>query len=466
MTDSLEIPGYQIQSVLGEGGMATVYLSIQESLERQIALKVMHSAPVMDKTFCARFIEEGKTVARLRHPSIVNIYDIGCHNNTYYMAMEYVDGGSLTDRLKSPLGAQEALTIIRSIAGALGYAHEHGFVHRDIKPANILFREGGEATLTDFGIAKALESDKQLTQMGYAIGTPEYMSPEQARAAKLDGRSDLYSLGIVLYELLTGKRPFSSDDAFATALMHLNQPAPPLPEHLSVYQPIVDRLLAKNPDERYADARQLIQALDNVMGNRAVEYGPGSDDRTVMAPSSRVYDPGNRSDSSVEAAAGTSAAQTPVNSAEAPTEIGVPGGAGDLAAEPVLPGGAQTIPGKRWFVALLVLVPVFALAGLGYYFYADSWRSVQEPESAAQVSGKKTGVEVPVAADPPRRDAASQERINRLLQGAEAHMAIGRLKEPPGANAWDAYQMVLSMDPDNQAARQGIQEIERLESSE
>jgi len=461
MTAPLEIPGYKIESVLGEGGMATVYLSIQESLERKVALKVMNSSLLVDKTFCERFLTEGKTVARLRHPSIVNIYDIGCHDSIYYMAMEYVEGGSLTDRLTTSIGAQEALNVTRSIAGALGYAHLHGFIHRDIKPANILFREGNEATLTDFGIAKALESDKQLTQMGYAIGTPEYMSPEQARAAELDGRSDLYSLGIVLYEMLTGQRPFTSGDAFATALMHLNQPVPALPEHLAIYQPIIDRLLAKNPDDRFEDARQLIQALDSMAGNRTIEYGVDPDDKTLIAPSSRVYDPATMSDSAVGAAIDTRVPKNTVNgAAEALTAAATLARQAETASASVPPDAERKSPSPWRVAAPVAVLSVLTLAGLGFYFYSDSLNTMPE------VAAVKTTATVPaLESSAPDTDTASQGRIKRLLQGAAAHMAIGRLREPPGANAYEAYQMVLGMDPDNLAARQGIQEIEQMEPS-
>jgi len=420
MTAPLEIPGYQIQSVLGEGGMATVYLAVQTSLERPVALKVMSSALLDDKSFCERFLVEGRTVGKLQHPAIVNIYDIGCHDSNYYMAMEYVEGGCLTDRLKTSIGALEALTIIRSIAGALGYAHEHGFVHRDVKPANILFRESGEATLTDFGIAKATESDIQLTQLGCAIGTPEYMSPEQAQAEKLDGRSDLYSLGIVLHELLTGRRPFTSENACATALMHINNPVPVLPGHLAVYQSIIDRLLAKSPDDRFENARHLIQALDNVLGNKTIEYGLDTNDRTRAMPAG-------------------GAANTAI-----PDRVANAGAAAQT---------EQVAGSPLRLVLPLAGVAVLAMTGLGYYLSSDS--RVAIPETTPEVSQPS----------PKPAGSPNQKRIKRLLQVAAAHKAIGRLKEPPGANAYDAYKMVLNIDPDNAEARQGMQEIERTEPS-
>jgi serine/threonine-protein kinase PpkA len=417
MNAAMEISGYQIQSILGEGGMATVYLAIQESLERKVALKVMNASLVEDESFCQRFLDEGKTVAKLRHPAIVTIFDIGCQNSIYYyMAMEYVEGGTLSDRIEQPMGALDALDIIRPIASALGYAHQNGFVHRDVKPANILFRADGSATLTDFGIAKALESDKQLTQRGFAVGTPDYMSPEQARAAKLDGRSDLYSLGIVFYELLTGGRPFVSDDPFATALMHINQAPPRLPDHLATYQPIMDCLLAKNPAERYADARQLINALDVLGSNKSVEYRIDNNDKTLLKPTAAVAE--------IEAVA---AAQT--------------------AAKPVQ---QDNEPRKRF--PLVIAAAVLALSsvaiGLGYVWL----NPVPEPVPGPGPTG-----------GPPSEE---QQRIVNLLEGAEAHKAIGRLREPPGGNAYEAYQMVLAIDPGNQQARRGLREIEQMEPSQ
>jgi serine/threonine-protein kinase PpkA len=419
MNEALDIPGYKIESTLGEGGMATVYLAIQESLERKVALKVMNTSLVMDPSFCQRFLDEGKTIAKLRHPAIVTIYDIGCHNSLYYMAMEYIEGGTLKERLEKPVGVLEALDIIRAIASALGFAHLHSFVHRDVKPANILFRADGSPTLTDFGIAKALESDKQLTQMGYAVGTPEYMSPEQARAAKLDGRSDLYSLGIVFYELLTGTRPFVGNDPFATALMHIDKQPPTLPAHLSIYQPILDRLLAKHPDERFANAGELLNALDAISNNhKSVEYRIDQEDKTVLKSPSAV------DDIVTEAEQGTA----------------------------ILPPEVDAGSGRRFPViavaAGLMLALMLAL-GVAYVRY--------QPESPGGPDREPPESQVP---------SAVQKRIDRLLESAEAHRAIGRLREPPGANAYDAYQMVLDLDPGNARARRGLREIEQAESAQ
>ena len=225
-----KIPGYSISELIGEGGMAKVYLATQESLERTVALKILlPSMMAVDSTISERFLKEGRIVAQLNHPNIVTVYDIGKASSFYYMAMEYINGGTLKDRLENDISIQDPLDIIRQIAKALGYAHQHDVVHRDVKPANILFREDGSVVLSDFGIAKALTSHTNLTMPGVTAGTPHYMSPEQARGEPVDSRCDLYSLGVVFYEILTREKPFSADDPFATVMCHISTPIPKLP---------------------------------------------------------------------------------------------------------------------------------------------------------------------------------------------------------------------------------------------
>ncbi|AZE97373.1 Serine/threonine protein kinase PpkA [Pseudomonas orientalis] len=260
----IEIPGYAIEGEIGEGAMANVYLATQRSLERKVALKVMAAALAADPTFCERFLREGKTLARLSHPHTVTIHDIGNVGELYYMAMEYLPNGTLKERIAAGLTPEQGVTLIRQIASALGYAHAQGLVHRDVKPANILFRADGTAVLSDFGIAKSLDDRTQFTQAGFAVGTPSYMSPEQARGQEIDGRADLYALGVVLYEILVGELPYRGTDALSTALAHLTEPLPELPVHHGRYQEVLRKLLAKDPAERFADADALVRALDNL----------------------------------------------------------------------------------------------------------------------------------------------------------------------------------------------------------
>ncbi|MBD9564857.1 serine/threonine-protein kinase [Pseudomonas sp. PDM09] len=263
-TVNILIPGYDIDGEIGEGAMASVYLATQRSLERKVALKVMAAALAADPSFCERFLREGKTLARLSHPHTVTIHDIGHVGELYYMAMEFLPNGTLKERIAAGLTPEKGLIYIRQIASALGYAHGLGLVHRDVKPANILFRADGTAVLSDFGIAKSMDDRTQFTQAGFAVGTPSYMSPEQARGQDIDGRADLYALGVVLYEILVGKLPYTGNDALSTALAHLTEPLPELPVHHGRYQEVLRKLLAKDPAERFPDAAALLQALDNL----------------------------------------------------------------------------------------------------------------------------------------------------------------------------------------------------------
>lgn len=267
---SMNIPGYQIIRELGHGGMATVYLAVQESLGRQVALKVMSPALAADRNFGERFLREGRTVAQLTHSNILAVYDTGSVSHSYYLAMEYVSGGDLKERIRQgAVPPREALAILRQVAAALGYAHGQGFVHRDVKPDNVLFRDNGSVVLTDFGIAKAVGSGTQMTGTGMTIGTAHYMSPEQAQGrSELDGRSDLYSLGIVFYEMLVGRVPYEADNTIGIAMQHVQGVLPELPDYLFTYQPLLDRLLAKNPSDRYVDAEELISAISQLESGR------------------------------------------------------------------------------------------------------------------------------------------------------------------------------------------------------
>ncbi|MBF0284905.1 MAG: protein kinase, partial [Magnetococcales bacterium] len=257
-----EIPGYRIERPLGRGGMAVVYLAVQESLDRRTALKVLGESFNQDESFTERFLKEGRTLAGLNHSNIVPVYDIGKVGASHYLAMEYIGGGDLKSRIRRGLGELEAVEILAQMAQALGFAHSKGIVHRDVKPENLMFREDGTAVLTDFGIAKTVTSATHLTQLGMSIGTPHYMSPEQARGLTVDGRSDLYSLGIIFHQMLTGRVPFDATDSFAIALKQINDPIPQLPPEKAHLQPVLERLLAKNPEDRFARAEELILALE------------------------------------------------------------------------------------------------------------------------------------------------------------------------------------------------------------
>jgi len=262
--DLPNIPGYTLQALIGKGGFAKVYLATQHNLQRQVALKLMNPELVSDADFCERFIREAQDTAELsNHPNIVTIYDADQIGEHYYIAIQYLPGKNLKQLIDAAQPYQHPVNMVIRIADALAYVHAKGYVHRDIKPANILFNEANEAVLSDFGIAKADNRNTQITQFGAIVGTAKYMSPEQARGAELiDGRSDLYSLGVIFFELLTRKPPFSAADPMAVMYMHLNEPVPKLPESQSRYQPIVDKLMAKDPADRYPTGHDLIDDLE------------------------------------------------------------------------------------------------------------------------------------------------------------------------------------------------------------
>lgn len=259
----IDIPDYEVKELLGEGGMATVHLAIHKRLQREVALKIMSSDASSSKAFQKSFILEGRTVAKLEHPHIVKIHDIDSQNGHFYMSMEVLRKGSLKQRLANgKIPISNALRVTAQIADALSYAHRKGYIHRDIKPANIMFREDGSAVLTDFGIAKMQGTTGEMTQMGYIAGTPYYMAPEQATGNnEIDQRADIYSLGIVFYEMLTGTKPYTGSNTVAITYEHVHGPIPTLDGDNSVYQPILDKALAKKPDERFSSIEDFSNAL-------------------------------------------------------------------------------------------------------------------------------------------------------------------------------------------------------------
>jgi serine/threonine protein kinase/tetratricopeptide (TPR) repeat protein len=280
----IDIPGYKLLRTLGKGGMATVYLAQQEIFEREVAIKVMSKTLAEDPSFGQRFFREAKIVSQLMHPNIVTVHDAGVHKGSYYLSMEYIDGHDLK-YLRKKLTLAQKISVVKDIARALDYAGSKGFVHRDIKPENIMFRTGdNSAVLTDFGIARAVKTDLAVTQTGTAIGTPHYMSPEQAKGKSVDHRSDLYSLGVVFYQLLTGRVPYDGESAVAIGIKHITEPLPKLPGSLSQLQPLLNGLLAKSPDDRYQRGGEFLQDLDEI-DMSILRPAPEGSGATVQDPS-------------------------------------------------------------------------------------------------------------------------------------------------------------------------------------
>jgi len=519
--DFPEIPGYEIEKLLGTGGFASVYLARQVMLDRPVALKVMDPKLARDRDFCERFVREARDTAGLgTHPHIVTVHDIGRVRDVYYIAMQYLSGPNLEEIVAANDLQQHPLEIVARIADALGYAHARGFVHRDIKPANILFDESNDAVLSDFGIAKSLDRDTLLTAAGSIIGTARYMSPEQARGLDtIDCRSDLYSLGVVLYELLAGEPPYRSRDPMTLMLKHVTDPVPALPEEEAVHQPLIDRLMAKQPEERYGCGAELLEDIarhldvsgyaDEVfeadvprsriplplaiggsalasalVGGYFVVSGlspTGGDTLDAFFPNAATLD----------VLAEDARARVDVADEEIPrgtdTAVDVPGdvAVADTVASPSVAGGsddgvatigaagtgARVRPGSANDEA-----PGGGVANLGAYapgtvvfdagtpvagpLYIDvvdtAARDAAGLVGAGPAPGHGSSATDVAAIDGPAMSDAELQRLERLLDVAELHELVGRISEPPGSNAIEAYALALEIDPGNSLARNAL----------
>lgn len=352
--DPKAIPGYTIQSEIGQGGMAKVYLAKEGKLERNVALKVMAQSLLTDKSFAERFLREARILASLSHRNIVAVFDVGSHGDYHYMAMELLPGGTLSKKIQMGIPIDVALTYIKDIAAGLHYAAAKNFIHRDIKPENIMFAEDGRAVITDFGIAKSLETTAtKMTMAGTVVGTPHYMSPEQACAEEQDTRSDLYSLGVMVYEILAGRVPFTADSAVSIGIKHLTQPPPPLPQKFAHFQAFIDKALAKKAADRFQTGEEMIAAI------KAIEAKSGDKLGGHTAAVKVAYD--------------------------MPTEIVNSG-------HSIPAASAPASPEKKKPVALLGAAAVAILVAGGAFFYlgSNTGENAAVPETA--------GVEAPVAA--------------------------------------------------------------------
>ncbi|MGH1471343.1 MAG: protein kinase domain-containing protein [Cellvibrionaceae bacterium] len=299
----VDIPGYRIVRMLGKGGMASVYLAIQESFGRKVALKVMNPALSADVKFGQRFLSEAKIVSQLIHPNIVTVYDVGISDGQHYLSMEYVPGLDLKTK-RTSLTIEESLQIVKDVAKALDYASMKGYVHRDVKPENImLHEEDGRAVLMDFGIACLADKSSGMTQTGTAIGTPHYMSPEQAKGRAVDSRSDLYSLGVVLYLLIVGRVPYDADSAVAVGIKHISEPIPRLPNNITILQEIIDKLLAKEPLSRFQTGAELVGDIEALQNNGGAEIKSIANRRSPSGVGSHVTEAPTLISASVKAVA-------------------------------------------------------------------------------------------------------------------------------------------------------------------
>lgn len=255
-------PNYKFGGVIGRGISCTVYIAERVQDGFTVAVKILDRTAAMDPEHMQRFIREGKLVSEIESPQVVQIFEQGFTNKYGYIVMEFFGRGSLKERIDDRvLTLDEIMAHLYDIARGLKAIHKVGIVHRDLKPANVMFRDDGTLALADFGISKRVSEGFELTTAGTVIGTPHYLSPEQAEGRETDQRSDLYSLGVILYEMLTGKKPFHGDTVSALIFQHLHAPIPKLPEDVAHLQPLLGKLMAKNPDDRFSSTAELLNAL-------------------------------------------------------------------------------------------------------------------------------------------------------------------------------------------------------------
>ncbi len=514
-----QIPGYRISKQIGRGGMAVVFLAEQERLDRPVAIKVMRPELDSDGSFGDRFLREARIVAKLTHPNILAIYDVGTAGSYHFMSMELVPGGDLKSRVRSgPIPIPEAINVTRQVAAALHFAHEHGFVHRDVKPENVLFRSNGTVVLSDFGIARAAnDAATRMTVAGAVIGTPSYMSPEQIQGKELDGRSDLYSLGVMFFEILTGAIPYQGDSAITISIKHLRDPIPDLPAHLRRFQGIVNKMLAKAPADRYQSGSDIIRALDEI--ERNPDVAPSNAETELLAPLSGDTNDGGEAATVIQSRQGTASSTKPAGG-RTPLFIGAAiigmsavAGIGYFSTRPETPGTEaltkteQIAPAPVAPAVVEAPAPVAAPspepAAVDQNVAAEANAAAEEKKKqelerklaaekekqrlAAEEKARREEADRRAADDKARRDDAErraaaekeqlrlaaleksrqeeqdrrarEEKLNSLLNQARDYLDSGQLTESRASRALELYREAQRLAPSDDRAQQGPQRV-------
>ncbi len=438
---------YELRHLVARGGMAEVYRAHDRLLDRPVALKILFPELSVDRSFVERFRREAQAAANLSNPNIVPVFDWGEDASTYFIVMEYVDGRALSTILRGagPLHPERAAEIAADVAGALSYAHRHGVVHRDVKPGNVLITDEGAVKVTDFGIARAVNTEESLTQTGAVMGTATYFSPEQAEGRGVDARGDVYSLGVVLFEMVTGRPPFVGESPVAVASKHVRE-APPTPREVNPSVPpaleaIILTCLAKSPDDRYASAEDLRHDLLRFREGRAVQAGADAVAATRPAPPS----PNLSATRAMTAFSGTQSL-------------------------PVVTGPAEVADASHtgWWVALLVVllaalgVVVFFLGRtLGWWHVGTaSATTVQVPSVANDTVGQASAILKARGLKVDPRGAATDATVTRTAPGAGSTVKKGTTIQLYTRNAVPAAISVP--DEQNQSVSIAQQDLRAL----
>ena len=425
---------YRVLNRIGSGGMADVYCAEDTHLGRQVALKVLYRRFAQDAEFVERFRREASSAASLQHPSIVSVYDRGDHDGTYYIAMELLGGRTLKEVVKAdaPLSQERAIDIAVQILQAAGFAHRRGVIHRDFKPHNVLVADDDSVKVTDFGIARMGASE--MTETGSVMGTAQYLSPEQAQGHTVSASSDIYSIGVIVFELLGGQPPFEGDTAVAVALKHLNEEPPPLSELRPDVHPalvaVVARALAKDPADRYPNAEEFVAALDDA--RHQIEGGAPSPSDTA------VFSPGEVAAAAGGAVAGAAAGAALSEAAANQIDSGTADYAGGTGEGPPADGEEEKSKRWPWFALGLVLLGLVGVV---------LWATVLQPEQVKVP--KVVGMQEAVA-------EATLDRVGlkaKITQASDDTAPVGQVFEQnprPGERADEdsTVELIVSTGPE------------------
>jgi formylglycine-generating enzyme required for sulfatase activity len=470
---AIDIPGYVIRREVGVGGMASVYLALQTSLDREVALKVMAPALAADPTFSKRFLQEARMLASLAHPNIVQVYDVGVtQSQLNYFSMQYLSGGDFAQRVRMDLSEKDLVRVLEGIANALGYAHHRGYVHRDVAPGNILFDVNDTPLLTDFGIARAFSQAARITSAGFSVGTSHYMSPEQARGSDVDARSDLYGLGVLTWFGLTGKPPYDGADGFAVSYAHVFEPIPRLPADKDHWQGLIDKALAKDPADRYQNADEFIEALGKIEPRSMASAAAPQEAPTRIIQRETV-----------------SAA---LRAGEAPTRIGVLPTMEESLVEEAPAETEPTGSARSWLPWALAGAGLLLIGSVGYALLAG--RGDKPTPASSTIADSRAESRTPVAevrrkenrepaASVAQGAAESSEAapetaaedflfpeqeldlstiptvidpVVNLVRLGRIDLAGMRLTNPPRSNAFERFSLALRIDPASKPAIQGV----------
>jgi len=426
-----DIPGYELLHPLGEGGMATVYLAKQKSLDRKVAIKILRTVNDDDPERTAqRFLREGRTLAKITHRNVCGIYDIAKVGDVAYIAMEFLDGGTLVDRMRTGISVGESIAVAVQIASALQEAHNQGIVHRDLKPANVMMRGGKIPVITDFGIARELTSNQtKITVENMIVGTPVYMSPEQVSGGEIDGRSDVYSLGILFYELITGYPPYKGDNPIQLCMQHLTAPVPQLGEEFAELNPVLAKLLAKKREDRYASMSDFTQALREVF-----VQSPSLRIKAELAPNQawteQLRQMGFSFDTMRDAELNAKLRQQQLNQPAPPTAQQAKSAAAAIEFSPV--PNKQHAKSTPWGIIAASLVAMSIAAG-GTYYFANRGDSKTE-----------------------------QLAIKGLIREYETHVEKLEFFTPNASNASKTLQEMREIDANSPLLKSRVAQFQRL----